>query len=339
MKDFVSIQKALKGLEKLGLHLEVHKDGRALLLGKVRFQSQPNPESFAAPSKNEGLLLTKTSKALRQSLQQKGINYFDLRGNIFLNSDEHQILIEEAARKPFSKTAKTQTNLSPTNLISPNGLAFVDMLFRLKNAELEKFQSTLQFCKHYGLYQPKVSQIMKKMGAKNLLDFKIKIKKLPFEWWLFAFEFPATKRKMSHFFGAARSYYSLDDSTNALSTKELLSNLDTRLLNDVTAGPLEVVKQLGEIIDEDFSLWVSPAMLGIIKKEFKLVPGSKEGRRRWLLASPPFPLKKEELITHEPEAKATAKTNTMRVIWDLSFGDSRLREVRTNILRRFINEV
>jgi len=339
MKDFVTIQKAIKSLEKLGLHLEVHKDGQALLLGKVRFQAQPNPANFAAASKNEGLLLTKSSKALRQSLQKKGINYFDLSGNIFLNSEEHQILIEQAKRKPLSKVAKTQTSLSPTNLISPNGLAFVDMLFRLKNVELEKFQSTLQFCKHYGLYQPKVSQIMKKMGAKNLLDFKLKLKTLPFEWWLFAFEFPATKRKMTHFFGAAQSYYSLDDSKNALSTKELLSNLDTLFLNDVTAGPIEVAKQLGEIIDEDFSLWVSPAILNKIKKEFKLVPGSKEGRRKWLLAAPPFPLSKEELITHELKAKATAKTNKMRVIWDLSFGDSRLREVRTNILRRFIDEV
>jgi hypothetical protein len=150
---------------------------------------------------------------------------------------------------------------------------------------------------------------MKKMGAKNLLDFKLKLKALPFEWWLFAFEFPATKRKMTHFFGVAQSYYSLDDSTNALSTKELTSLLDTRFLNDVTTGPLEVAKQIGEIIDEDFSLWVSPSILSKVKKEFKLVPGSKEGRRKWLLAAPPFPLIKEGLVTHEPKVWATVKTN------------------------------
>lgn len=333
------IKKALKNFEKVGLHLKMRIDGQTLLLGKVRFQTHTNPENFAGPSKNEGLLLTKSSKALRQLLQKKGINYFDFSGNIFLNSEEHQILIEEILRKPLSKVAKAQTTLSPTNLISPNGLAFVDMLFRLKHVELEKFQSTLQFCKHYGLYQPKVSQIMKKMGAKNLLDFKAKLKGTPFEWWLFAIEFPATKRKMTSFFGASQSYYSLDDSVNALSTKELISVLDIRFLNDVTAGPVEVAKELGEIIDEDFSLWVSPAIVGKIKKEFKLVPGSKEGRRKWLLAASSFPLSKEELITHEPKAKATSKTNKMRVIWDLSFGDSRLREVRTNILRKFINEV
>lgn len=339
MKDFVSIQKALKNLEKLGIHLKVHKDGQALVLGKVRFQTLPSPEHFAAPSKNEGLLLAKSSKALRQSLQKKGIHYLDLSGNIFLNSEEHQILVEEVKRKPLAKTAQDRTSLNPTNLISPNGLAFVDMLFRLKNTEIEKFQSTLQFCKYYELYQPKVSQVMKKMGAKNLLDFKLKLKTLPFEWWLFAFEFPATKRKMTHFWGVAKSYYSLDDSINALSTKELLSDLDTRFLNDVTAGPIEVAKQLGEIIDENFSLWVSPAILNKIKKEFKLVPGSKEGRRKWLLAAPPFSLSKEELITHEPKTEASAKTNKMRAIWDLSFGDLRLREARANILRRVIDEV
>jgi hypothetical protein len=39
---------------------------------------------------------------------------------------------------------------------------------------------------------------------------------------------------------------SKDDSTNALSTKELTSLLDARFLNDVTAGPVEVAKHLIE---------------------------------------------------------------------------------------------
>ena len=182
----------------------MHKDGKILSLGEVRFHSFPKPESFIAQANNEGLLLTKSSKALRQSLQKKGINYLDLSGNVFLNSEQHQILIEEAKMKPLKKTTQDRISLSPTNLISPNGWAFVDLLFRLKNSDLEKFQSTLRFCKHYELYQPKISQIMKKMGAKNLIDFKLKLKKLPFEWWLFAFEFPATKRKMTPFFDAAQ---------------------------------------------------------------------------------------------------------------------------------------
>jgi hypothetical protein len=118
-----------------------------------------------------------------------------------------------------------------------------------------------------------------------------------------------------------------------------MSKLNFQFLNDVTAGPIEVSKQLGKIIDEDFSLWASPAVLSRIKKEFKLVPGYKEGRRKWILAAPSFALDKEELITHELGAKGAAKTNTMRVLWDLSFGDSRLREVRTDILKRILDEV
>lgn len=339
MDNFINIQKALKSLEKLGIHLQVQKDGQVFIVGNVRFLTLPYPENFTATSKHEGVLLKKSTKALRHALQKKGINYFDLSGNIFLKSEEHQILIEEANKRHLSKVTQSRATLSPTNLISPNGLAFVDMIFRLKEAELANFQSTLQFCKHFKLYQPKVSQIMKKMGAKNLVDFKLKLKMLPFEWWLFALEFPSTKRKMTHFFGVAQSYYSLDDSINRLSTKKLLLNLENRFLDDVTAGPTEVAKQLGEIIDEGFSLWVSPSILNQIKKEFKLVPGNKEGRRPWQLASPAFSVMKEELITHDLKKRETTKTNKMRVIWDLGFGDSRLREVRENILRRFLSEV
>jgi hypothetical protein len=339
MKDFTSIQKAIKGLEKLGLRLELHKEDQSLVLGKVRFRIQPKPERFSSAMKDEGIYLTKSSKALRQSLQKKGISYFDFNGNLFLNSERHQVLIEETKRKPLVKARESQMQLSPTNLVSPNGLAFVDTILRLKNVELEKFQSTLQFCNHFDLYQPKVSQIMKKMGAKTLLDFKLKLKTIPFEWWLFAFEFPATKRKMTSFFGVSQNYYSLDDSLNALSTPELLLRLESKFLNEVAAGPIEVAKQLGEIIDDDFSVWISPLIFTKIKKDYKLVPGSKEGRRKWILAAPPVSLIKEELITHELNSIAKTKTNKLRVIWDLGFGDSRLREVRTDLLRRLLDEI
>lgn len=115
--------------------------------------------------------------------------------------------------------------------------------------------------------------------------------------------------------------------------------LNSKFATSIAPGPIEVAKNLGEIIDEGFSVWVSPTILTRLKKEFKLVPGSKSGYRKWLIASPPVSLEKEELLTHVPKSKIEPETNTMRVIWDLSFGDFRLQEARLNILRRFLNEI
>ncbi|MFZ4404412.1 MAG: hypothetical protein ACOYOK_09955 [Pseudobdellovibrionaceae bacterium] len=291
-----------------------------------------------APSKNEGLLLSKSSKELRQTLRKKGISYFDFEGNIFLNSEGHQILIEKSKNKISHKQKKQISQLTPTNFISPNGLALIDTIFRIDDLDLNKFVSTLQFCKKFDLHQPKVSQLMTKVGAKNLLDFKKKVRAIPIEWWIFALEFRAAKRKMSHFFGASQNYYSLDTSFDKISSSELMSRLPSKFKNEVIAGPIEVAKAMGEIIDDNFSLWVSPSVLTEFKKEFKLIAGTNENRRKWLIAAPPFSLDKEELLSHISKPRFKFQTNLMRAIWDLGFGEARLQEARLNMLRRFLNE-
>lgn len=335
MKNIKPYEKALKIFKKMGVNIQANSQDQGLSIGKINFQLHTNPNNFKPSSKNEGLLLPKSSKALRQSLQRTGINYFDLNGNIFFNSDGHQIQIEEAIKKTSSKTSQSSMKLNPTNLISPNGLAFMDVLFRIENVDLEKFPSVLQFCKAFNLYQPKVSQIISKIGAKGLLDFKRKVKNIPLEWWLFALEFPASKRKMSHFFGTSQNYYSLSNTKQQ--TDKIISTLESKYTKDVTQGPIEVAKNLGEIIDDSLSIWVSPVILNQLKKDFKLIPGSKEGHQQWIIASPPHSIEKEELLTHFPNSKP--KTNVMRVIWDLGFGDSRLQEARLNILRKTLNEI
>lgn len=336
MKDLNSFEKALKVIEKMGLKIEATVKDNSIVIGKINFQVHTQPDRFKPSSKNEGLLLQKTSQALRASLQKKRINYFDLNGNIFFNSDGLQVHIEEDRIKPIAKKNDSPTRLNPTNLISPNGLSFIDVLLRMNDTEIGKFQSALQFCKAFDLYQPKVSQIMSKIGAKGLLDFKKKIKNIPLEWWLFALEFPATKRKMTHFFGESQKYYSLSKEPLQKSDK-IFSILEKKYANDVTQGPIEVAKSYGEIIDDSLSIWASPTILNQLKKDFKLIPGSKEGYLQWLIASPPYSIEKEELLSHLPNSKP--KTNIMRVIWDLGFGDSRLQEARLNILRKLLNEI
>lgn len=342
MKKMISLQKAInrnkKALERIGLHLDLNQDGDTLTIGKIEFQPNNNPSSFFETPLNKGLLLPKISKELRKALQDKGISYFDYGvGNIFLNSGKFRVLLEATPkREPSFKKNKSQLSLNPTNLISPNGLAFIDTLFRLDNNVLGAFPSTLQFCKKFDLYQPKVSQIMKKLGAKNLMDFKVKLKSIPLEWWIYALETPAAKRKMTTFFDVAQSYYSLNDNFTLTSSSEILTDLNSKYKDDITPGPTEIAKAMGEIIDDEISLWISPSLQSKIKKELKLIPGVKEGKRRWFLASPNSDLIKEELVTHEPSSKSKYKTNLFRVVWDLSFGDSRLREARLNILRNII---
>ncbi len=335
-KNYHSI---LKNLKKLGVQVNITQEGNDLIIGQIRFSKAHSIEKFSNTQREEGLLLSNSSRTLRQSLQKKGINYIDTNGNLFLIHKEVQFLIENIKKTPAIRLPQVATRLSPTNLISPNGLAIIDTLFRLDDHELESFSSTLQFCKRYNLYQPKASQIMKKLGVKNLIDFKKHLKKISLEWWLFALDSPISKRKMTAFFGVSQNYYSLDNSINSKTTDELTSFLNQQFEDSVTTGPLEIVKSIGEIIDDDFSIWVSPVILSNLKKQFKLVPGTKEGRRKWLLASPPTSLIQEGLITHEPKSKTNQKTNYLRVIWDLGFGDFRLQEVRTNMLRKLLNEV
>lgn len=333
MKNLARYQKTLKIIEKFGVKLAARIKDQALIIGQIKFRPQSDPAQFSTAIQNEGLLLQKSSKELRRSLQKKGVNYFDLNGNIFVNLDGKRFLIEEAKKRRPVKSKVTATHISPTNLVSPNGFAFIDVLFRIDEKEIESFPSTLQFCKHFGLYQPKASQIMSKISARSLLEAKKKIKNIPVEWWIYALDFPAAKRKMTCFFDIAQNYYSLDDSINKLPISELLSRLEAKSGNDVLPGPIEVAKSFGEILDNNFSVWISPDVATQIKKEFKLVPGAKEGHRKWLFASPPMSLRQAELVTHEIDPKL--KTNTMRAIWDLGFGESRLQEARLNILQRF----
>lgn len=331
-----NILKCRVELGKLGLELVINE--KSVSIGKVTFEHHGNPESFQSLPPNTGLLLSKSSRELRKSLQEKNINYLEHNQcNVFIVFESHRLSIDFEKRKTtkLSKVKSLNQNLNPTNLISPNGLAFIDTIFRLDDDTLKEFQSTLQFCKHFELYQPKVSQIMKKFDAKKLIDFKNRVRLIPIEWWIFAFETPAARRKMTAFFDISQKYYSLDESTESDTTSNIVSTLNFKYSNDIAPGPIEVAKSYGEVIDDSLSIWVSPLITSKIKKEFKLIPGTKEGKREWLLASPSFDLKKAELLSHY-STKTENKTNSFRVLWDLGYGDARLGEVRLNILRKII---
>lgn len=339
MNKIELIKKVLEKLEKKGITLNSQVTEKSVLINGTRFFFEATADSNSTNrEKNEGLILSNSSKLLRRNLQKKEISYIDYNGNIYINASPYSLLIENKSDLNAKKNKlKSEVKLSPTNLISPNGLAFIEVLFCLADKDLVKFDSTLQFCKRYNLYQPKASQIMHRLKTKSLIECKVKLKKFSLEWWLFAFENPASKRKMTPFFKIAQNYYSLDEKMNHLSTTEILIRINKLFPADIASGPVEVAKNFGELIDDSVSIWVSPLISKQLKKNFKLIPGFKDGHRNWLLATTARTLESEELISHKLDSNEIIKTNTMRAVWDMGFGDYRMQEARTNILKRIIS--
>ncbi len=340
MNSIDNIKKLLEQLKIAGLLLENQITDNSITICDVQFFFETSTNEYSQHrNKNDGVILFHSSKLRRQTLQKKEISYIDINGNFFIKSNTYKIHIEKnELLKKMTKKSKQKVKLSPTNLISPNGLAFIELLFRLNNNDLKKFNSTLHFCKNYDLYQPKASQIMHRLGVKNLIECKKKLLEYSQEWWFLALENPASRRKMTSFFKISKNYYSLDKTINSLTAQSLLTKLNKHFLNEVAEGPIEVAKKFGELIDESISIWVSPLVSMELKKEFKLIPGSKEGCKSWLLATPPVSLKEEGLITHYSHKDNLGQTNILRAIWDLGFGDSRMQIASANILRRFLYE-
>ncbi len=333
--------KLVKLLEANGFQLKWRQQGEAIRVGTKAFRPSHSPQDLVALSSSEGLLLSRSTKEQRESLRARNINYLDPKGYLYMTlGPSTTILIEEhrSKKKNLEKKRQQQIAVSPTLLVSPNGLALVDALLRTSPQQLQETRSTLEFCRMHSLYQPKASKIMTGLRAKNLLDLRSKLQELPIEWWMFAFDSPATKRKMLAFFDVAQNYYSVSPDIEVMSEEELQKKLNSEFGDDVTGGPTLVAKQVGALIDPGISLWVSPDAASKLKRDFKLVAGKKPNHRTWQLASPTVTLRKAELISHVRDSATmlSAKTNVMRAIWDLSFSESRLREIRADLLRSLL---
>jgi hypothetical protein len=340
----MNLHKLTKLLEKNGIRIIWRQQGDSIFLGSREFRPSYSPSELVELSDSAGILLNHSTKEQRIALRDRNINYLDPKGYLHMKlGPSERIIIEEhiTKRKSVTKRKNQDTSLSPTLLVSPNGLALIDTILRTSSAQLRKIRSTLQFCKLHDLYQPKASKIMTSLKAKDLLDLKSKLILIPIEWWLFAFDAPATRRKMSAFFDIAQQYYSADSEIEGMSEESLLKNINSKFGNNVAGGPTQVAKKLGVLIDPGISLWVAPAIASQIKKDFKLIAGRKANHKTWLIATPPVDLRKAELLSHlgESNSSINSKSNQMRAIWDLSFSESRLREIRIDLLRSLRDEI
>ena len=339
MKQAARYFKVLNQLiRQLGLQIEVRLSGDTLIVNGIMFVSAGHKELSSEPDANKGFLLPSLTEDEKQFCQDHRINYLTLDGQFQLNRGG-VILFIAHDKKTRSKVKQLKSNVrnwvSPTLLFSPYALSILDVLFRVSEKELTQASSVLAFSKVYGLYQPKLSKMMREFGAKDLVVLKSKISDLPEEWWLLAFQYPATKKRLTSFFEVAKAFHSLEVNP---ALEEDLNSVIVKAQGKLIPGPIEMPKKLGLIYDRDHYLWGTQAALQDLKRQYKLVPGKAIHASTWYLAVPARELHQESIasrIRHE-NFNATDLANPFRAVWDLSFGSERLKEVRVSLLRSLL---
>lgn len=340
MKKIKIPQNIIKELKKVGVSITVNNsDSDEVQIGEVVFTPLISPESFNSLPINKGIILSNSTIELRKSLEAKGINFLDKNGNIFLNTDELNLKLQKIKKKnhKIKQSRGFNKNFSATLLVSPNGFAIIDTIFRLSDLELKEFSSVFSFCKLFSLNQPKLSKIMTTLNVNTLVNLKKSIQKLPIDWWLYSFDNPITKRKMPPFFETAQIYYSNDSKFDSLPAEKILYEIQNKFSQQSCEGPAMVAQNFSELVEDEISLWVSKSEANNFKKNFRLIPGRKEGSKIWRIAIA-SDLKKMEIKTHILKSNMPS-ANMMRATWDLSFSESRSREIRENLIRKFLNEL
>ena len=346
------VTKYLKTIEDLNsewkLDLKPEETAEGLRLLECDFM----PEAAYLKAKNSsnrllGLLLPHLQNDRKRKYLSEGISFLDDKGELFLVHTDRALHIKTEGL--LSKKAARKTNSTvvldhpvPYFLISPNALAIAETLMRLPSPHLQEFRSGLKFCEQYDLYQPKFSEIAKRLKVRTVEEMAKKIKSIRADDWLAAFETTAARRFMTPFYTKAEPFYSLlpEDS---LQESQSLSDVYEKYKKNVLPGPSEVAKQMGVLIETNVNLWVLPETLAQLKKYKRLVPGQSKEHRTWLIAVADRGFEREEVASHILQDKRLPgdplQNNILRAAWDLTFSDTRTREVRKFLLRRLMNEL
>ncbi len=211
--------------------------------------------------------------------------------------------------------------ISPTLLISPNSIPILDILFDVSEAELANAASGLAFAKKFGLYQPKLSKLMRSFRVKNLPDLKRVISNISDDEWERVLDYPATRKRLTPFFLEAKPFHRIESTPMS----------EVKVRDELFPGPVEIAKKMGMIVDSDRYFWGSPQALHELKRDFRLVPGHAVHDSTWYLAAPKRGISHEAIYNPNIIEKSTS---VFRSIWDLSFGSERLREIRIPLLRK-----
>lgn len=351
MKSFTNYINLLKQFNKNdSIRLVYRTEEETLWLENVPFISAHASDIFQKDFSEKGVLTYTLTQLEKDYCKKHNISYLTQDGCLLLIRKKNQLTIEP--RKPTQRKKRNRRELThliktPTHLISPNVFTILDVLFRLTESQIKNFRSGLHFSKHFELYQPKLSTLMLSVGARNLLELRKIISQVPLEWWISALQYPATRRVFTPFLKNSKPYHSVALEITQKSTLEYNHLINTLIKSighhQLAPGPTEVPKGLGLLRDTDFSIWGTEKGLFELKKKFRLVPGIEKNFPTWHLATPTFGIERESIFSHFPMTQKTElphsiheSSNFFRAIWDLSFGDARLLEVQTEILKRIL---
>lgn len=341
-----------KTLEKLKKHrlidFQLSGANGGIAIGGVPFK-RVNRLSLmkSGLSSGQGILVRDLSPEEEKFCRANEVSFLTIKGKLFLVTESFRLEIEIVQHHKASKTKKIniskRTGPSATALISPNGLEILDVLFRLAPENLAEFKSALSFTHEFHLSQPKLSLMMTEMNVKTIGDLKEKIKSLPNSWWESSFRYSMTKKGLPPFFEGEKIFRSIKAE---LTRDQIQQDINIWLGNrfELLHGPVEVVKKMGLIRDDDIYLWGTLTAIQEVKASFKLIPDRKIKEVNWHITIPSMGLEKaavlsplagKQYVFFLPEIK----TNLFRSIWDLGFGGERLQEIQITALRRILDEI
>lgn len=327
-----------------GLQLNTRTDNDNLWIEEVHFTKARSADLFQLDFSGKGILSPSLSAKEKEFCRAHQISYLTKDGSLSLVRKRSVLSVEPREIKKRSRREKTitqpweNTSIKPTDIVSPNSFSILDVLFRLPEQKIREFRSGLQFTKTFDLYQPKLSILMTAMKAHDLADLRAKIRNLSLDWWISALRYPATRRVFTPFYRNAIAYHS----AFGRSSEAQLENSYAQIIGghslEIAPGPTELVKAHGFIRDRDYSVWGTKGALQTLKKELRLVPGLEKNAPTWFLSTPLHGMDREAIFSNAPVEKIQRGTNIFRAIWDLSYGDARLIEIQSEVLKRVLNE-
>ena len=221
------------------------------------------------PSGPRGVIATHLGKSMKSSLKKRGISFLTLDGDLYISLPDYALALTTRKRLPTNEPGRLMLRppgaISPTALLSPYAFDILDVLFRLKEQELSRFESANRFAREFNLNQPKLSLMMTAFRANNLLELRNKVRDIPPDWWRHALDYPAVRKRLTPFFQAAKPYYS----------RAVGKPSDRN--SSVIPGPPELLKAVGLIREQSFYYWVEPDQEKALKKEMLAHSGKPPG--------------------------------------------------------------
>ena len=232
--------------------------------------------------------------------------------------------------------------ISPTVLNSPTGLEIIDVLLQQNKGEIQKINATV-FCKQFKLSRPKLSQLMNAFDVSSLEVLKNKILLIKIEKWLEMFNRPITKRKMTPFKNQKTRRYVLEDNFSLAYFNERIEEAKD-LAIEVEIGGLTFLQNEGLLRSNELDLVVRADQLIDLVQRLPIRPAKKNSDEQILYITPLIgDIDSERLYSkvrqNEDVSPDSKRFNILRMAWGLNYEESRIQELRKDLLEKYFNAV